>query len=154
MSGSLQTSRSSFEKSIDLNKNPKLIMLIYFFRLCCRLVENEFFYASLHAQPTQQSQILHTEMRPANNTLVTKQEEPSEVEEINFSEFTTFLEVVESDYQNSGRALRTALDKFKDRNNAAKFKSISRLTSFLYDLNRDLDPMVRVKSDANIRVQV
>ena len=32
--------------------------------------------------------------------------------------------------------------------------SVPRLSSFLYDLNRDLDPMARIKSGANIRVQV
>ncbi|CAG8677247.1 14032_t:CDS:2, partial [Funneliformis mosseae] len=44
-----------------------------------------------------------------------------------------------ADYQNSGSQLRTALDK---------------LCSFLYDLNRDLDPTARVKSESMIRVQV
>ena len=58
------------------------------------------------------------------------------------------------DYQNADQALRTALNKFKDRYNAAKSKSVLRLSSFLYDLNRDLDPMVRIKSGAHIRVQV
>ncbi len=33
-------------------------------------------------------------------------------------------------------------------------KSISQLTSFLYDLNHDLDPIIHIKSNANIRVQV
>ncbi|CAG8498155.1 11933_t:CDS:2 [Funneliformis caledonium] len=52
--------------------------------------------------------------------------EPSEKDkEIDISEFTSFLES----------------------------KSIPRLSFFLYDLYRDLDPMVRVKSGANIRVQ-
>jgi hypothetical protein len=77
-----------------------------------------------------------------------------EIEEIDISEFTTFLELVKSDYQNSGQTLRTSLDKFKDRYIAARALSIPRLSSFLYDLKRDLDPMVRVKSGANIRVQV
>ena len=58
------------------------------------------------------------------------------------------------DYQNGDQALQTALDKFKDRYNAAKSKSIPRLSSFLYDLNRDLDPIARIKSGAHIRVQV
>jgi hypothetical protein len=75
-----------------------------------------------------------------------------EDEEIDISSFTTFLEEIKTDYQNS-QALRIALDKFKERYNAAKSISFSRLASFLYDLNRDLDPM-RIKSGASIRVQV
>ena len=75
-------------------------------------------------------------------------------EEIDISSFTTFLEEVKSDYQNAGQALRTALDKFRERYSTAKSRSIPRLTSFLYDLNRDLDPMARIKSGAHIRVQV
>ena len=50
--------------------------------------------------------------------------------------------------------MRTALDKFADRYRSAKSKSIPRLTSFLYDINRDLDPTARVKSGSMIRVQV
>ena len=37
---------------------------------------------------------------------------------------------------------------------AAKSKSIPRLCSLLYDLNRDLDPTARVNSGSMIRVQV
>jgi len=55
------------------------------------------------------------------------------------------------DYQNGDQVLQTALDKFKDRYNVAKSKSILWLSSFLYDLNRDLDPMARIKSGAHIR---
>ena len=80
--------------------------------------------------------------------------ESSKKDEVDISEFTSFLEVVKSDYQNSGQGLWIALDKFKDRYNTAKLKSIPRLSSFLYDLNCDLDPTVCVKSGANIRVQV
>ncbi|CAG8779880.1 10670_t:CDS:1, partial [Gigaspora rosea] len=36
----------------------------------------------------------------------------------------------------------------------AKSQSIPRLSSFLYDLNRDLDPLVRIKSGRKIQVQV
>jgi len=57
-------------------------------------------------------------------------------------------------YQNADQALRTALDKFKDRYNAAKSKSVLWLSSFLYDLNRDLDLMAHIKSGAHIRIQV
>jgi len=40
------------------------------------------------------------------------------------------------------------------RYNMAKSTSIPRLSSYLYDLDRDLDPMARIKSGAHIRVQV
>ena len=74
-------------------------------------------------------------------------------EVIDVTGFNTFLEDIKSDYQNAGQALGTALDTFKERYTTAKSKSIPRLTSFLYDLNCNLDPM-RVKSGAQIRVQV
>ena len=77
-----------------------------------------------------------------------------ESEVIDISEFTSFLEEVKSDYQNAGQTLRIVLDKFKDRYNAAKSKSIPRLSSFLYDLNCNLDPTTRIKSGSMIRVQV
>jgi len=80
--------------------------------------------------------------------------EPSERnEEIDVSAFNTFLEEIKTDYQNAGQTLHVTLEKFKERYNAAKLKSVPRLTSFLYDLNRSLDPM-RIKSGAQIRVQV
>ena len=58
------------------------------------------------------------------------------------------------DYQNAGQTLRNTLDKFKERYNAAKAMSIPRLTSYHYDLNRNIDPIARVKSGTQIRVQV
>ena len=65
-----------------------------------------------------------------------------------------FLEDIKEDYQNGNMQLCTALNKFAERYKAAKLKSIPRLVSFLYDLNRDLDPTTRVKSGSMIRVQV
>ena len=47
-----------------------------------------------------------------------------------------------------------ALGKFTERYKAAKSQSIPRLCSFLYDLKRELDPSVRIKSDAMIYFQV
>ena len=61
---------------------------------------------------------------------------------------------MKADYQNASPQLCTALDKFAERYRSAKSKSIPRLTSYLYDLNRDLDPTARVKSCSMIRVQV
>ena len=61
---------------------------------------------------------------------------------------------MKEDYCNGGSQIRTALDKFAERYDAAKSKSTPRLCSFLYDLNRNLDPTARVNSGAMIRVQV
>lgn len=81
-------------------------------------------------------------------------ESSENIEIIDISTFVNFLEEVRRDYQDDGAQLRTALDKFRERYEAAKLKSISRLTSFLYDLNRNLDPMVNLRSGPMIRVQV
>jgi hypothetical protein len=58
------------------------------------------------------------------------------------------------DYQSGNTQLCVALDKFAERYHAAKAKSIPRLSSFLYDLNCNVDPTVNIKSGAMIRVQV
>ena len=86
--------------------------------------------------------------------LISCRELNENVEEINISEFTNFLEDIKEDYLNGGVQLRTALSKFEERYKAAKLKSISRLASYLYDLNRDLDPTVNIRSGSMIRVQV
>ncbi|CAG8639295.1 1263_t:CDS:1, partial [Paraglomus brasilianum] len=41
-------------------------------------------------------------------------------------------------YQNASPQLCTALDKFAEKYRLAKSKSISQLTSYLYDLNHNL----------------
>src|SRR5207245_1404790 len=87
-------------------------------------------------------------------TISNSYREPNKRNEgINFMTFNTFLEDIKMDYENASQSLRTALDKFKKRYNAAKSKSIFKLISFLYDLNNSLDPMC-VKSGIQIRVQV
>ena len=73
---------------------------------------------------------------------------------INCTAFATFLEEVNADYQNASPQLCTALDKFAERYRSAKSKSLPRLISYLYDLNRNLDSTARVKSGSMIRVQV
>jgi len=75
-------------------------------------------------------------------------------EETDDSIFSTFLERIKDDYHNGGPQIRTALDKFAERYDAAKSKSTPRLCSFLYDLNRNFDPTARVNSGSMIRVQV
>jgi hypothetical protein len=78
----------------------------------------------------------------------------SENIEDNISMFTLFLEGIKDDYENGGIQLRSALNKFAERYKAAKLKSIPRLASFLYDINRNLDPTVNIRSGSMIRVQV
>ena len=96
---------------------------------------------------------------PLLNHFIDFHREPNEENEgneetDNSSIFGTFLEEIKEDYHNGGSQIRTALDKFAERYDAAKSKSTPRLCSFLYDINRNLDPTVRVNSGAMIRVQV
>ena len=88
------------------------------------------------------------------NGVLPCKESNENIETVDISTFIDFLEVVKKDYQDDGLQLRTALDKFRERYMAAKMKSIPRLTSFLYDLNHNLDPMVNLRSGSMIRVQV
>jgi hypothetical protein len=74
--------------------------------------------------------------------------------EIDCTSFAMFLEEVKTDYQNASPQLCTALDKFAERYRSAKLKSIPCFTSYLYDLNRNLNQTARVKSGSMIRVQV
>ena len=76
------------------------------------------------------------------------------VEEVVMSEFVNFLEDIKEDYQNGGVQLRIALSKFEEHYKAAKLKSTSQLASYLYDLYRDLDPTINIRSGSMIRVQV
>ncbi|CAB4419152.1 unnamed protein product [Rhizophagus irregularis] len=113
--------------------------------LCCK---NNSFYASLYAVTTSQ-----------NNTTIeydvlSCKESNENVKIVDISAFTDFLKEVRRDYRNGGTQLRTALDKFMERYEAAKLKSIPRLTSFIYDLNHDLDSMVNLRSGSMIRIQV
>ncbi|CAB4444911.1 unnamed protein product [Rhizophagus irregularis] len=111
------------------------------------VAEDKSFYASLHAQTALQNQEIVRSEIGISITLITEWR-------VRGTEELSELKEVRSDYQNSGQTLRTALNKFKDRYNAAKSKSIPRLSSYLYDLNRNIDPMVAIKSGAHIRVQV
>jgi len=72
---------------------------------------------------------------------------------IDISALIIFLEEIRADYQTNGSQFRAALDKFAERYHASKSISVPRLCSFLYDINRSLDP-TRIKSGAKIRVQV
>ncbi|CAG8803905.1 37835_t:CDS:2, partial [Gigaspora margarita] len=68
--------------------------------------------------------------------------------------FDTFLKTMKNNYEYCGPQLRAVLEKLAERYNTAKAKSISVLTSFLYNVNRNSDPLGRVKSGAKICVQV
>lgn len=74
-------------------------------------------------------------------------------DEIDKSALVTFLEEIKVDYENYGPQFRTAFDKFAKRYHASKSQSIPWLCSFLYDINRNVDP-TRVKSGSMICVQV
>ncbi|CAG8748214.1 10450_t:CDS:2, partial [Rhizophagus irregularis] len=84
-------------------------------------------------------QDLQTKVGTSNNNttieygILSYKESNENVEIVDISAFTDFLEEVRRDYQDG----------------AAKLKSIPRLTSFLYDLNRDLDPMVNLRSEGS-----
>ena len=59
---------------------------------------------------------------------------------------------MKEDYCNGGSQIQTVLNKFAECYNAAKSKSTSRLCSFLYDLNRNLNTTAHVNSGAMICV--
>ncbi|CAG8549760.1 3311_t:CDS:2, partial [Dentiscutata heterogama] len=68
--------------------------------------------------------------------------------------FESFVEAIKHDYENGGPQLQTALEKFAERYNTAKAKFILALTTFLYNVNHNTDPLVRMRSGTKIRVQV
>ncbi|RIB24237.1 hypothetical protein C2G38_2169148 [Gigaspora rosea] len=68
--------------------------------------------------------------------------------------FDTFLKTIKDDYEHCGSQLQAALEKLAERYNTSKIKSIPALISFLYNVNHNLDALVRVKSGVKIHVQV
>ncbi|CAB5184998.1 unnamed protein product [Rhizophagus irregularis] len=146
---------STFNFLPSLTSNDRMI---YAYIALGYVAKDNSFYASLHAVTTPQD--LQTKVGTSNNNttieygVLSCKESNENVEIVDISAFTDFLEEVRRDYRDGGAQLRTALDKFAERYKAAKLKSIPRLTSFLYDLNRDLDPMVNLRSGSMIRVQV
>ncbi|CAB5326218.1 unnamed protein product [Rhizophagus irregularis] len=115
------------------------------------------FYASLHAEftPQDQESLQVTMKKSGSNASNASVEFRDSIEEVdNTSTFIDFLEEIKEDYQNGDVQLRTALNKLAERYKAAKMKSVPRLVSFLYDMNRDLDPTIKIKSGPMIRVQV
>ncbi|EXX67346.1 uncharacterized protein OCT59_026889 [Rhizophagus irregularis] len=146
---------STFNFIPSLTSNDRIV---YAYIALGYIAKDSSFYASLHAEFTSQSLQTESETSNSNTTIeygVLSHKETSEnIQIVDISAFTDFLEEVRRDYQDGGAQLRTALDKFSERYKAAKLKSISQLTSFLYDLNRDLDLMVNLRSGSMIRVQV
>ncbi|CAG8582443.1 46021_t:CDS:2 [Gigaspora margarita] len=113
------------------------------------------FYASLCPQSTSQSTSKPVQpLQPQENLhikwvhkMILKPTNPSEeTNDNNTFLFMTFLEEVKEDYLNGNPQLCAALNKFSMRYNAAKSKSISRLSTFLYNFDSNLDPIIRVKS--------
>ncbi|CAG8677048.1 10041_t:CDS:2, partial [Dentiscutata erythropus] len=92
--------------------------------------QNKSFYISLYARPMLRNQeILYTRDKVESSRTEWKEpkvlnEESEDTMKINNSNFTSFLEEVRSDYQNADQLLKIALDKFKDRYNSAKSKSV------------------------------
>ncbi|CAG8716972.1 10055_t:CDS:2, partial [Dentiscutata heterogama] len=92
------------------------------------VAEDSSFYASLSTQSFSRSQDdLYTSMKTLTNAFITElnksndliNEKEESSEEINYSNFSSFLEEVRLDYQNTNQTLQTSLDKFKDHYNAA-----------------------------------
>ncbi|CAG8635455.1 944_t:CDS:2, partial [Cetraspora pellucida] len=115
------------------------------------VAKNSSFYTSLSTQSFSQSQTdLYTSMKTSTNAFITKLNKSNDLinkkkessEEINYLHFFFFLEKVQLNYQNTNQTLQTLLDKFKDLYNAAKSKSVSQLSLFLYNLNHNIDPIV------------
>ncbi|GBC02321.1 hypothetical protein RclHR1_04570008 [Rhizophagus clarus] len=130
------------------------------------VAKNNSFYASLQAGPIPQDQESDSNLFINNGTEWKKLEEnryiallyslfrsqkKKQMKINDNSAIDTILKEIRVDYENGSPHLCTALDKFAERYIAAKSKSIPKLCSFLYDLNRDLD---QVRSGSMIRVQV
>ncbi|CAG8589637.1 20394_t:CDS:2 [Dentiscutata erythropus] len=66
----------------------------------------------------------------------------------------SFVEAIKHDYENCGPELQTALNKFAKQYNMAKAKSVPALTTFLYNINHNTNPLVYMRSGAKIHMQV
>ncbi|PKY55713.1 hypothetical protein RhiirA4_475356 [Rhizophagus irregularis] len=125
------------------------------------IAENSSFYASLQAGFPSQIQIQlqvekHNEIDEGlmiSSTTEWRELNENNEDEIDKSALVIFLEEIKVDYENYGPQFRTAFDKFAKRYHASKSQSIPQLCSFLYDINRNVDP-TRVKSGSMIHVQV
>ncbi|CAB5385354.1 unnamed protein product [Rhizophagus irregularis] len=129
--------------------------MIYAYIAIGYTAEDSSFYASLHAEfIPQDREGLQMETTTPNSNLTIEYSESNKNVEDDITTFINFLEEIKEDYSNGCAQLHTALNKFAERYKAAKLKSIPRLVSFLYDINRELDPAVNIRSGSMIRVQV
>ncbi|CAG8778151.1 29157_t:CDS:2, partial [Racocetra persica] len=108
------------------------------------LSNDHSFYASLHACTNNKPEDLRYKMQLNNVSQESNKIWETEILDVNSTtlehnsaSFNSFLEIIKHDYENCTKA-----------------KSVPALTSFLYDINRNVDPLARVKSGAKIRVQV
>ncbi|RGB36647.1 hypothetical protein C1646_666802 [Rhizophagus diaphanus] len=121
----------------------------------CYTAEDSSFYASLHAEfiPLDREGIQIETTTPNNNLTIEHRESNKNVED-DIITFINFLEEIKEDYSNGCAQLHTALNKFAEHYKAVKLKSIPRLIFFLYDINRELDLAVNIRSGSMICVQV
>ncbi|CAG8836584.1 28514_t:CDS:2, partial [Gigaspora margarita] len=124
------------------------------------VAKNSSFYASLHANFTSQESESFNQRLEITSTMDSFEQNEeinnSAVEISDNSDNSTldiFVEEVRNDYQNAGSQFCAALNKFIERYHAAISISITRLTSFLHNINSNVDA-TRIKSGAMIRVQV
>ncbi|CAB4441375.1 unnamed protein product [Rhizophagus irregularis] len=143
---------SMFNFVPSLTSNDRMI---YTYIAIGYTAEDCSFYASLHAEfiPLDREGIQMETTTPNNNLTIEHRESNKNVED-DIITFINFLEEIKEDYSNGCAQLHTALNKFAECYKAAKLKSIPRLVSFLYDINRELDPAVNIRSGSMIRVQV
>ncbi|CAG8748722.1 26450_t:CDS:2, partial [Dentiscutata erythropus] len=114
------------------------------------------FYASLHTHTNVQhkyrkyndNEFLNNIPQAANKTQESKEFNTDQitVPENNTVLFELFIEIIKYNYENGSSQLQFALEKLAERYNVAKAKSTSALTSFLYNINHNIDPLTRVKS--------
>ncbi|CAG8747706.1 6648_t:CDS:2, partial [Racocetra persica] len=124
------------------------------------LSNDHSFYTSLHACTNNKPEDLRYKIQLNNVPQESNKIQKTEILDINSTtlehnsaSFNSFLEIIKHDYENCSPNLQTAFNKFAERYNVAKAKSVLALTLFLYDINHNVNPLARVKSGAKIRVQ-
>ncbi|CAG8451957.1 3705_t:CDS:2 [Gigaspora rosea] len=120
------------------------------------LKADDFFYASLHNIQYKSREINNILEETSSNTQDSPKLDIDEVTliENNLTLFEQFFEAIKHDYESCGPQLQTALDKFAERYNMAKAKSVLALTTFLYNINCNTDLLVRMRSGTKIHVQI
>ncbi|CAB4487735.1 unnamed protein product [Rhizophagus irregularis] len=143
---------SMFNFIPSLTSNDRMI---YAYIAIGYTAEDSSFYVSLHAEfISQDREGLQMETTMPNSNLTIEYSESNKNVKDDITIFINFLEEIKEDYSNGCAQLHTALNKFAEHYKTAKLKSIPRLVSFLYDINRELNPAVNIRSGSMIRVQV